>query len=260
MKFLIAGDIVGAPGRKIFARVATQLKSAGKVDCIVANAENAAGGNGLNEGTANELFAAGADVLTLGDHAWDQKDLIPYISSEPRIIRPANFAPGCPGKGFYTFEHDGRKITVMNLIGRVFMNPYDCPFRKADEILRLRKRHDEIILVDMHAEATSEKITMGHYLDGRVSAVFGTHTHVPTADEQILPNGTGYLTDLGMCGPSHSSLGRELEPVTQRFLTGMPIRFPVAKGPVVFNGLILNIENSTGRCKRIKRYSESSGS
>jgi len=255
MKLLLVGDIVGSPGRKIFAQVVTRMKAAGKVDFTVVNAENAAGGKGVTEALADELFAAGADVITLGDHAFNQKDALTYIDRAERVLRPANFAPGCPGRGCVTVATPFGALTVINLIGRVFMNPYDCPFRKADELLAGVKG-SRIVVVDMHAEATSEKIVMGRYLDGRVSTVTGTHTHVQTADEVILPGGTAYLTDLGMTGVKDSAIGRDLPSVIGMFLTGMPAKFDVAKGAPVLEGALVDIDESTGRARSIKRLRE----
>ncbi len=254
---LVAGDIVGKPGRTIFARVATRLRAEGKADVVVANAENAAGGNGLTPVLAAELFAGGADVLTLGDHSWDQRDIIPFLATEPRVVRPANYAPGAPGRGWYTFTAAGATITVVNLLGRVFMpSPYDCPFRAMDDLLKARATLGAILLVDFHAEATSEKIAMGHYLAGKASAVFGTHTHVQTSDEAILAEYTGYITDLGMTGPKDSVLGREKAAVLRRFITGLPEKFEVATGQVAFEGILLQVDPRNGACRKIKRLRE----
>ncbi|MBM4142019.1 MAG: YmdB family metallophosphoesterase [Lentisphaerae bacterium] len=255
MKVLAVGDIVGEPGRALFARVAGRLKAAGKVDAIVANAENAAGGRGVTARLAADLLAAGADVLTLGDHAWDQKETRGLLDQEPRLIRPANFAPGCPGRGWTKVETARGALTVVNLMGRVFMSACDSPFRTVDALLadgRLRGP----LLVDMHAEATSEKIVIGRYLDGRVSAVVGTHTHVQTSDEHILPRGTAYITDLGMTGALDSALGRDLNSVLSVFLTGMPERFKVAAGDAVLEGALITLDAATGRAKKIARVRE----
>lgn len=257
MRILMVGDIVGSPGRLAFARVVGQMRQKGEVDVVVANAENAAGGRGLTGILAEELFSAGADVLVLGDHTWDQKELAAYLEREPRILRPANFAPGCPGRGWITVDTAAGRVTVLNLVGRVFMPPhYDCPFRTADQILKPDAGLGRIILVDMHAEATSEKIALGRYLDGRVSAVAGTHTHVQTADEVILPKGTAYITDLGMTGPHDSVLGRELAPVLKRFTTGMPAPFDIASGDVRLEGLLVTVDAETGRAQKVKRVRE----
>lgn len=255
-RVLYVGDIVGSPGRTIFARVVTRLRGEGAVDFVIANAENSAAGKGVTPGLADELFAAGADILTLGDHTWDQKEIIPYLDREPRIIRPANFAPGCPGRGYTTVETPAGKLTVMALIGRVFMPPADCPFRMADEVLKKKDQLGTMIFAEIHAEATSEKIAFGRYLDGRVASVVGTHTHVQTSDDTILPKGTAYLTDLGMTGPKDSVIGRQLEPVLKKFLTGMPAKFDVATGDVTLEGVLLTVDPKTGRALKIKRVRE----
>lgn len=256
MKILMAGDIVGQPGRTAFSRTAGKMREQQGVDMIIANAENSAGGRGITPVIADELFAAGADVLTLGDHAWDQKELAPWLKNAKRVVRPANFAPGCPGTGCITVQVKNVPVTVISLVGRVFMNPYDCPFRAADEILARKTPPGGIIIVDMHAEATSEKIALGRYLDGRVSVVVGTHTHVQTADEEILPGGTAYITDLGMTGPKDSVLGRDVDSVLQKFLTGMPSKFEIAKDRVVFEGALITVDNETGRATDIRRVRE----
>lgn len=257
MKILMVGDLVGSPGRRALAQVVTRLRNAGKVDFVVANAENAAGGRGLTGPIAEELFAAGVDVLTLGDHTWDQRDLAAFLDREPRVIRPLNFAPGCPGRGWVNVETDrGCTVTVVNLIGRVFMKQYDCPFRAVDGLFSKQNGLGRIVLVDMHAEATSEKIVMGRYLEGRVSGVFGTHTHVQTSDETVLPGGTAYMTDLGMTGAKDSALGRELASVTSMMLTGMPARFKVAAEDVALEGALLDVEDKTGRARKVKRIRE----
>jgi len=257
MKILMVGDLVGSPGRKALARVVTLMRGAGKADFVVANAENAAGGKGLTGPVAEELFSAGVDVITLGDHAWDQKELRSYLEREPRVLRPLNFAPGCPGRGWVTVEaRSGDRVTVVNAIGRVFMNPYDCPFRAIDTLLAGRDQLGRIILVDFHAEATSEKIIMGRYLDGRVSAVAGTHTHVQTSDERVLAGGTAYITDLGMTGPKDSALGRDLESVTSMILTGMPAKFKVAAEDVALEGALIDVDAKTGRARKIRRIRE----
>jgi 2',3'-cyclic-nucleotide 2'-phosphodiesterase len=259
VRILVVGDIVGSPGRMAFARVAGQMKIKQEVDFVVANAENAAGGRGLTPALAEELFSAGADVLTLGDHAWDQKELIAQLDREPRILRPANFAPGCPGKGWITVATPLGPVTVVVLVGRVFMPPlFDCPFRVADQVLG-QGGLGKIILVEIHAEATSEKIALGRYLDGRASAVLGSHTHVQTSDESIRPGGTAYLTDLGMTGPKDSVLGREAASVLHKFLTGMPAQFKVATDDVMLEGALLTIDEQTGKARKIKRVREAVG-
>ena len=253
MKILLVGDIVGSPGRTCFARIVARLRGQGNVDVVVANAENAAGGNGITAKIAEELLAVGADALTLGDHTWDQKEALPLLDREPRVIRPANFAPGCPGKGVTIIEARGGRVAVVNLVGRVFMGPYDCPFRAADAALADLPADVRTIVVDLHAEATSEKIAMGRYLDGRVTCVVGTHTHVQTSDEKLLPKGTAYITDLGMTGPKDSVLGRDVDAVLARFLTGMPRRFTVATDEVVLEGLLVDVDEKTGRARKVNR-------
>jgi metallophosphoesterase (TIGR00282 family) len=252
----MVGDIVGNPGRAVFARTVTRLRADKAVDVVVANAENAAGGKGITRAMAEELFSAGADVLTLGDHAWDQRDFVNDIKMLPAVVRPANFAPGAPGKGFHTFEKNGARVTVIALVGRVFMNPYDDPFRTVDAILAREPNLGKIILVDMHGEATSEKVAISRYLDGRVTAVCGTHTHVQTADERIMPGGTGAITDLGMTGPKDSVIGRSADAVLKTFTTGMPTKFEVGVGDVELDGVLIEADEATGRCKSIKRFRE----
>lgn len=256
MIILMVGDMVGGPGRKIFARIAGRMKQQGQVDMIVANAENSAGGKGASRIVAGELFDAGADVLTMGDHMWDQKDIIPYLEVEKRIIRPANFAPGCPGRGVVTVDTPKGRVTVISLIGRVFMPPMDCPFRTVDALLSKEPNMGKVILVDFHAEATSEKLAMGRHLDGRVSAVVGTHTHVQTSDEIIMPKKTAYLTDLGMTGPKDSIIGRDYVSVMGRFITGMPSKFEIAEGNVALEGALIDVDETTGRARKITRVRE----
>ena len=253
MKVLMAGDIAGSSGRTVLARVATRMKAKGQVHLVIANAENAAGGKGLTEEVADELFAGGVDILTLGDHTWDQKSLVNVLDRESRILRPANFAPGCPGKGHTTIETQWGRVTIINLIGRVFMNAYDCPFRTSDAILSDKSIHGSMIFVDIHAEATSEKVALGRYLDGRVTAVAGTHTHVQTSDERILTKGTAYITDLGMTGPHDGILGRNRHAVLKRMRTDVPARFSVSEGDVCANGVLVDIDPSTGRALSIER-------
>lgn len=258
MKILMVGDIVGSPGRTVFARVVTTLRESRQVDFVVVNAENAAGGKGLTPKLAEELLDAGADVLTMGDHTWDQKDLTKTLDNETRLLRPANFSPQCPGKGIVSVDTELGRITVINLIGRTFMRAHDCPFRVADAVLEKEPNMGKVVLVDFHAEATSEKIALGRYLDGRVSAVAGTHTHVQTADECILPKGTAYITDLGMTGPKNSVIGCETKFILSTFLTGMKSRFEVAKdnNSAVLEGAVLTVDERTGKATGIKRIRE----
>jgi hypothetical protein len=254
MKILLAGDMVGSAGRQIFQRVTRRLTDEGRIDLVVANAENAAGGRGPSPEIVDALFAAGAAALTLGDHAWDDKTLIPMLDTEPRLIRPANFPPASSGRGMTTIETEEGPVCILSLIGRVFLNPADCPFRTADRMIGMAQA--KTILVEFHAEATSEKIALGRYLDGRVTAVLGTHTHVQTSDEAILPNGTAYITDLGMTGPKDSVIGREVEPVIRRFITGMPQKFDTATGDPALEGVILDIDIKTGKARSIERIRE----
>jgi len=256
LNILLVGDVVGAPGRLAFATVAGRLKQSGAAEVVIVNAENAAGGRGLTPALADALLAAGADVITLGDHAWDQKDLAPYLDREPRVLRPANLAPACPGRGWITMETPAGRLTVLSVQGRTFMPPSDCPFRATDEILKRGPELGRIIVAEMHAEATSEKIAYGRYLDGRVSVVAGTHTHVQTADETILPKGTAYLTDLGMTGPKDSVLGRDVASVLRKFLTGMPQQFDIATRDVRCEGLLVTVDTHTGRASRVRRVQE----
>lgn len=255
MNVLLVGDIVGSPGRRIFKAVVERLRKAGAVHAVVANAENAAAGSGITGELADELFAAGADLLTMGDHMWNQKGVETYVAQERRLLRPANLPPGCPGHGWATVQTALGPLTVINLQGRVFMPPVDCPFLCVDALLRAIP-HGAPMIVDFHAEATSEKIAMGWHLDGRVAAVVGSHTHVQTSDECLLPKGTAYLTDLGMTGPWQSVIGREVAPVLRKFITGLPAKFDVAKGPAVLEGAILAIDRVSGKSVGIERFRE----
>ena len=250
MKLLMIGDVMGKPGRQAVAGLLPALKDELGVDFVIVNGENTAAGRGITEKTANELFEAGADVITSGNHIWDQREIVPVLDEEIAILRPANYPPLAPGRGM--MKHKG--VTVLNLQGRTFMLAIDCPFRAADAALDEIPEGDTVI-VDMHAEATSEKVAMGRYLDGRVTAVVGTHTHVPTADAQILPNGTAYVTDVGMVGAKESIIGVEIDSVIGRFLTGVPSRLPVAeKSKVVqFNAVLIETDDSTGRANSITR-------
>jgi len=244
VKILLVGDIVGNPGRRMFGEVVKKMRAENAVQAVIANAENAAAGNGITVPIAHDLFKVGADVLTLGDHAWGQRELEATIAGEKRLLRPINFSASAPGQGSITIQTTIGPLSVVSVMGRVFMNPADCPFRAIDAELKKLPANAPII-VDFHAEATSEKIAMGHYLDGRVAAVFGTHTHVQTSDAVILPKGTAYMTDLGMTGPYVSVIGREIVPVTKRFTTGVPAKFEVAAGPCVLEGAILDLNTAT---------------
>ena len=264
MKILFIGDIVGEPGRKAVQQIVPRLRDEHALDFVIANGENSAGGNGITPPIAGELFSAGVDAITSGDHLWDQKTVSELLYSEPRFLRPLNYPGNVPGRGANIFEIKNSKlksqnpplIGVMNVQGRVFMPPMENPFTTAEaEVERLRER-TKIIFIDFHAEATSEKIAFARFLDGRVSAVVGTHTHVQTADEQILPNGTAYLTDAGFTGPHDGCLGREIEPVLKKFLTGMPQRFEVARNKIILNGAVIRIDDVTGKATSIQRISE----
>jgi len=256
LRILMIGDIVGRPGRTIVREKLSYIKNMYEVDFVIANGENAAGGNGITEKIAQELFISGIDFLTMGNHIWDNKDIFNFIENENRIVRPANY-PAAPGKGYQIIKiENGPVLGIINISGRTFMPPLDCPFRTVDAIIQQISSVTKIIIVDFHAEATSEKIAMGWYLDGRVSLVVGTHTHVQTADEKILPNGTAYITDVGMTGPVNSILGINKESVINKFISQMPVRFEVAKGPAELNGILVDIDELTGKALAIKRIRE----
>ncbi len=244
MKILMIGDVVGSPGRRIFKREVPRLRRELGLAAVVVNAENCAAGSGITAALAKEFLDAGADAVTLGDHTWGQKEFPGQIGTVERLVRPANFPSDCPGKGWTLVTLPTFQFAVVNVQGRVFMNPVDCPFKTMDRILNEIPKNVPVF-VDFHAEATSEKITLGYYLDGRVTALCGTHTHVQTSDALVLPKGTAYLTDLGMTGPYVSSIGRDLKPVTRRFITGMPARFDVAEGPCVLEGAVITFDPVT---------------
>lgn len=253
---LFIGDIEGRPGRRALNNLINPLREQYQADIVIGNCENAAGGIGLTKPTAKELLDAGIDVITLGNHAFGKRDVYPMMDSEPRILRPANFPPGAPGKGWGIYTTPaGDNIAVINLIGRVYMDPLDCPFRCADEILGQIANQAKIIFVDLHAEATSEKKAMGWYLDGKVSAIIGTHTHVQTSDERVLPNGTAYLTDAGMTGVHDSVLGLEKNLVIDRFIKQIPGKFELAEGVATLQGAVVSIDPSTGLAASIQRIS-----
>ena len=247
MLILAIGDIVGRPGRRAVSQLLPGLRQQYGLDLVIANGENAAGGLGLTSTTAKELFDAGVDVLTSGNHIWAQKEIIPYLDGEMPILRPLNYPPGVPGRGHIAIG----RVAVVNLMGRTFIGDYDCPFRTMDKLLT--ELEQPIIIVDFHAEATSEKVAMGRYLDGRVSAVLGTHTHVGTIDSQVLPHGTAYVTDIGMTGPIDSVIGDDAEAVIQRFLTGMPHHLSVGKGKTALNAIMVGVADDTGRAMSIDR-------
>lgn len=253
MKIFFIGDIMGAPGRRAVAGLLHKVVDRYQIDLVVANGENASGGLGITPEVAEQLLQSGIDVLTSGNHIWKHKEIIPYLESSDRLLRPANYPPGTPGQGLTIVETAGGELAaVLNLEGRVFMNPLLCPFRTADQELAALPPEVKIILVDFHAEATSEKLALGWYLDGRASAVIGTHTHVQTADERILPGGLGYLTDAGMTGPFDGVIGMDRQVIIQRFLSQMPQKFKVASQQIQLQGVVLDI-GPDGRCRHIER-------
>lgn len=257
MRLAFFGDVVGRPGRKGLAIVLRRLRREGLIDFVIANGENAAGGKGIDPTSAEELQDAGVDVITTGNHVWQHREIVPYLADNPRVIRPLNFPPGVPGNGWVVRSSaDGVPVGVVNLIGRVFMGPADCPFRAVEALLQGIKQQARIVVVDMHGEATSEKVGMGRFLDGRVSAVIGSHTHVQTADEAVLAGGTAVLTDAGMCGPEDSVLGMRTDRVLDRFVRQMPVRFDVASGAIVVQGAVMDLDDETGRARRIARIRE----
>lgn len=256
MNVLFIGDIVGKTGRTAVKALLPKLVEAYKIDFAIANGENLAGGFGITEKTATEMFGSGIHIITSGNHIWDKKESLPYIAKENRVLRPLNYPPGVPGFGSVILGLSGSiKVSVLNVSGRVFMSHMDCPFRVSEEEIKRLKETVKVIIVDFHAEATSEKLAFGYFVDGKVSAVIGTHTHVQTADERILPKGTAYITDVGMTGPSDSIIGVQKEEVIERFLLQIPKRFEVAKGPAVLQAVVISIDTDTGRAYSIQRLS-----
>jgi 2',3'-cyclic-nucleotide 2'-phosphodiesterase len=249
LRILMIGDVVGRPGRRAVQRFLPGLIHDYELGLVIANGENTAGGIGITLDTTKELCDCGVDVITTGNHVWAKKEIIPHLDGELPIIRPLNFPPTAPGRGF--LEMKG--ALIVNLIGRVFIGQYDCPFRTIDCLLSESQTESKVIIVDFHAEATSEKVAMGRYLDGRVSAMLGTHTHVATADAYILPKGTAYVTDVGMVGPADSVIGVDTQSAIRSFLTGMPHRFFVSEGAVTFDAIIVEVDEATGRALNIKR-------
>ncbi len=252
MKILAIGDIIGKPGRKAVEEILPGLYSEYNIDLVIGNGENAAGGLGLTPRTAEELFDSGIDVITTGNHIWAYKEIIPYLDSGPALLRPMNYPPTNPGRGHLLKNN----VLIANLVGRVFIGNFDCPFRAMDQLLTEFEHKSIPIIVDFHAEATSEKVAMGKYLDGRVSAVLGTHTHVGTVDAQILPGGTAYVTDIGMVGPIDSVIGDDTDSVLDRFLTQKPSRLSVGQGKVSFDAILVEVDEKTGRAVDIKRIRE----
>jgi len=255
MRILFLGDVVGAPGRGAVIRSVPQLREELNLDFVVVNGENAAAGKGITPKIAIDLLRCGVAVVTTGDHVWDQKELAPWIDTEPRVLRPVNYPAGTPGSGSIVLETPKGKVGVLNVRTRTFMNPpLADPFTTATTEVEKMRQETTMILVDVHGETTSEKIAMGRHLDGMVSAVVGTHTHVQTADERILAGGTGFLCDAGMCGPDDSILGRDPQAILQRFRTAMPVPFPVAHGPVRLCGAVIDLDENTGHCVQIQRF------
>jgi 2',3'-cyclic-nucleotide 2'-phosphodiesterase len=254
MKILFIGDIVGSPGREAVKKLLPELKQEYSLDFIIANAENADGGSGITARVSQELFDSGVSVLTSGDHIWKKSDIFELLRKEERVLRPVNFPVGAPGFGSGVFKtREGIKIGVINVQGRVFMEALDSPFQTVSSAVELILKDTNIIIVDVHAEATSEKVALGWYLDGKVSAVLGTHTHIQTADEKILPGGTAYLTDAGMTGPYNSVIGRKIENVLERFITAVPVRFEVALEDIQLHGAVIDIDEKTGKAVSIIR-------
>lgn len=254
MKVLFIGDIVGKVGRNATKALIPTVVNRYKIDLVVANGENAAGGFGITDKIVAEFLSYGVHIITTGNHVWDKKEFIPQISKENFVLRPLNYPRGVPGYGSLLYSlSSGIKVAVINLSGRVFMSPIDCPFRVGKEEIERLRGQTKIIIIDFHAEATSEKIAFGYFVDGKVSAVIGTHTHVQTADEKILPGGTAYITDVGMTGPSDSVIGIEKEQIIERFLTSMPMRFETATGEGIFSALIIEINEETGKSTAVQR-------
>ena len=257
MRALLIGDIVGRPGRVVVEREVIRLREERAIDLVVANCENAAGGAGITPSVADELFRSGVDVLTSGNHVWRKREAFELLKMDHRVIRPANYPDGVPGAGSTVVETlSGQKVGVLNLMGRVFMEPLDCPFRTAERELARLKLSTNVIIVDMHAEATSEKVAIGWFLDGKVSCVFGTHTHIPTADERILPAGTGFITDVGMTGPYDSVIGRRVDQILERFLLSLPHKSEVAEGNVQLRGLLVEVDPATGKATSVERITK----
>lgn len=249
MRILMVGDVIGRPGRRAIRTMVPWLRREHAIDLVIVNGENAAGGLGLTKETAEELFEAEVDVITSGNHIWDQREIIPTLDSELAILRPLNYPPGVPGRGYLVIG----ALLVVNLIGRTFMGNFDCPFRAMDQLLDGLADRPPVIIVDFHAEATAEKVALGWYLNGRVSAVLGTHTHVGTTDARLLPKGTAFITDVGMTGPIDSVIGDDTDAVIRRFLTQLPHRLAVGKGSVILNSVLVEVEEGTGRAKSIIR-------
>ncbi len=253
MKFLCIGDVIGRTGRNALKHFLPEVIKKEEIDFIILNGENAAGGFGITKKVYDELIKLGIDVITSGNHIFDKKEVLQFIDKEDRLLRPANYPEGVPGRGYGIFKKTGKNIVVINLMGRALMGiPLDCPFRKFDEIYEKISEVADFIIVDFHAEATSEKNAFGFYVDGRADIVFGTHSHVATADEMLLPKGTAYITDVGLTGPKYSVIGMKIEEPLKKFLTGMPVKYEVAKGPMIFQALLVEKDENRTFVKRIK--------
>jgi len=254
MRILFIGDVIAGAGRRAVAALLPALRAELGLDLVIANGENSAGGAGITRATATSLFAAGVDLLTTGNHVWRQREALTYLPTTDRVVRPANLPPGAPGLDATIFEVGGVPVLLTNVLGRVFMAPLDDPFRALDAVLERYDGRARVVVVDVHAEATSEKRALGFHLDGRAGLVAGTHTHVPTADAQILPGGTAYVTDVGMVGPLHSVIGSEVEPVVRRYRTALPGRVETAKGAAIqFNAVLVDLDEASGRARAIER-------
>ncbi|MBW1973717.1 MAG: TIGR00282 family metallophosphoesterase [Deltaproteobacteria bacterium] len=253
MRILFIGDIIGRVGRRAIGNFLPKIIDKEQIGFVIANGENLAGGIGITPDTAKELFKMGVDVITTGNHVWKKKEIIPYLKEEERILRPINYPELAPGRGFGIYNKEDKKVGVINAEGRIFMNSLDCPFRTTLDAVEEIKRSTSIIIVDFHAEATSEKEALGWFLDGKISALIGTHTHVQTNDDRILPGGTGYITDAGMTGPVDSVIGINKDIAIKRFLSQMPYKFEVAKGEVELNGVIIDVEDISGKCINISK-------
>ena len=253
MRILIVGDVVGRPGRKAFGKYTKELRQKHNIDIVIVNGENSAGGKGVSRKSLDELYAAGADIVTSGNHIWDNREVQGLIDDEPYLVRPANYPEGAPGKGWCLYPFKAKNIAVIHLSGRAFMPDMDCPFQKIDDILSEIGDQADIKILDFHAETTSEKMAMGFYLDGRVQVVVGTHTHIQTADERLLPNSTAYITDLGMVGPWNSVLGVKSDIIIKKFTSCMPVRFDLADGPAVYSAVIVEIDDATNKAVAVER-------
>ncbi len=253
MKILIVGDVVGRPGRKAFKKYTKELREKNNIDVVIVNGENSAAGKGVSRKSLDELYAGGADIVTSGNHIWDKREVYEVIDTDPYLVRPANYPEGAPGKGWCLYPLKAKNLAVINMSGRAFMPEMDCPFQKIEDVLSEIGSQADIKILDFHAETTSEKMAMGFYLDGRVQVVVGTHTHIQTADERILPEGTAYITDLGMVGPWNSVLGVKSDIIIKKFITCMPARFDLADGPAVYSAIVVEIDDASNKPVGVER-------